>query len=224
MKRTLLVYSTNRAVERETALSIAAVRALGCAIVEQSGSSDVSFARNFALTGALIEASKKNCDTVLMVDDDVVFTVEQASTLVAASRKLKAPCSGVYCDAHGHVSATPQPNGRYLTVLGFLAIPTQLLLALAKESPTFIWGGQKIVEFTYAKSEVADSEPRPDARPRIWVGEDHRLTGRLGGAHLLPLVVGHVKKRILAPSDEELSRFKFTTLEPDEIQPEITIQ
>jgi len=43
--------------------------------------------------------------------------------------------------------------------------------------------------------------------PLEWISEDYRLCMRLGGVHLLPIALGHVKKRVLYPSEQNISDF-----------------
>jgi len=40
-----------------------------------------------------------------------------------------------------------------------------------------------------------------------WDPEDYRLTRSLGGVELLPVAVGHIKKRALLPDQSKLAAF-----------------
>lgn len=204
MKKTLLVCSSNRLVEHETQVMISSLLSLGAGLVEQRGSSDVAFARNMALTmsSQVLRDPGRNFDTVLMVDDDMYFTVEVAQQLVNASRESREPCSAQYVLGNGKTAAREWKNERgltkYLTGLGCLAVPKGMVLGLHSSSPRFsVDDGKMVTEFTYCKSDVS-----PFGGGGLeWVGEDLRLCMRLGGVRLCPLKAAHIKKQMLTPKE-----------------------
>jgi hypothetical protein len=201
MKRTLVVYSSNRLVEEQTAQSFAALVAAGAGLIAQRETADVGLARNVALSMALLALRSGEHDVVLMADDDVVFGVGQAQELVDQARYSGRPCSGAYVLADGRLAAR-WTGETWHTGLGFLAIPAPVLVALAATLPTFRDGGPfELTEFTYAKSE-----PTPEGG-RSWLPEDYRLCANLGGVRLLPVCVAHVKKRLLYANPETLPAF-----------------
>jgi hypothetical protein len=206
VKNTLIVYSTNRLIERETYISLLPLLAQGAGIIEQHGSPDVSYARIVALNLVMRRIRKEpgKFDTVLMIDDDMVFPTGTVESIVTASRKLGKPVSGCYVGAHGRICAAPYADtGLYLTGLGCLAIPAGMMFDLEAESASFMADdGIKLRQFTWSGvgHVVADGV-------REWIAEDFRLCMQLGGVHVLPIALGHVKKRILYPSDENMAEF-----------------
>lgn len=207
MNKTLLVISTNRGLWPETLESVRALRNAGARLVQQEGSSDVSLARNHALSMAAIALeleSGQSIDTILMVDDDIVFTTEDAQRLVDRCRETGGPCSGLYVQAGGQLAASRMPShcrtrpggpmrpmrpGTWQVGLGFLAFSAAQLVELAERSPSFTLRGARLREFT--RSGAIDED---------YVSEDYCLSRRLGGVELLTLEVGHLKMIPLYPS------------------------
>jgi hypothetical protein len=83
--------------------------------------------------------------------------------------------------------------GSWLVGLGCLAIPRAVLLELEERSEPFEFMGQIYRAFTWSGAE--DGE---------WIAEDYRLSMNLGGIHLCPLGVGHIKKGSIWPDAETL--------------------
>jgi hypothetical protein len=79
--------------------------------------------------------------------------------------------------------------------LGCVAIPRALLLDLEERSESFELNGKLYSAFTWCGPEKGG-----------WVAEDFRLSINLGGVHLCPLAVGHIKKGALWPDDETLEQ------------------
>lgn len=199
MKRTLLVYSCNHTLQLKTSAAIGACSRAGAAIVEQAGTSDVAVARNAALTLACAALEAGEQDVVLMVDADMAFTLQQAQSIVDHVRKTGIAASGCYIVGGGEkarLAATPFNNGRWLTGLGFLAIPAAMLLKLREVSPKFECVEGELHEFT-SSGPALSSEGK-----RIWITEDTRFTSRLGGVELLPMAIGHIKTAVGMPGDE----------------------
>lgn len=194
MKNTVIVVSTNRQIFEKTAVCIDRLTAAGARVLIQRGSACVAAARNIALSGACeYLRAHENVDTVLMVDDDMLFTLEHAVSVVAAARFNGVATSAMYATLVTTLAAMRLPRAasetqRWLTGLGFIAVPRALLLALEASSETFSFYKQPFREFTWACVEDG-----------LWMSEDFRLTKRLGGAHLLPVAVGHLKTLPLYP-------------------------
>jgi hypothetical protein len=169
------------------------------------GSSDVAFARNVALSFTC-SAFDKNADrdVVLLVDDDMVFNLDQAREVCDVARKTRCPASAVYPTAISEMAASRQwaPPGKWLAGLGFLAIPRENLLELARRSPSFVWRDNRtLYEFTNSALHLVDGQHR-------WYGEDYWLCHRLGGVNLLPIAVGHLKTVPLTAGDETLAKVR----------------
>jgi hypothetical protein len=237
MKSTIVICSYNRPVQAQTQALIDQMTKMGAAYVPQTGSADVTLARNFALTGAcaalrklnemIAEASAKgrvnrpNYDTFLMVDDDMLFEIDQAQELINYTRKTGMPASALYATMHGSVAAMPieTPIGErqlWLSGLGLLAIPAWRILKLEETSERFTSLHGKQVAFTSSST-----------RGGKWYSEDFELCSRLGGVHVLPMAVGHLKTIPIYPDEETVRRVrdgeflpdKLTAEELDELEP-----
>jgi hypothetical protein len=206
VKNTVIVCSTNRAVQDQTRQAIEYLCSQGAELIWQTGSADVAFARNVALTGALRCVATHNkvrpepIDVVLMVDDDMTFTLEQAQELVTHARETGVAVSAMYATLMGTLAATrlytpPGEPQRWLAGLGLLAIPFPLLQELARRSEIFQSHGEERIEFTWAAAHNGE-----------WFAEDYVLCRRLGGVHLLPMGVGHLKVIPVYPDAETIGR------------------
>lgn len=215
MKQTIIVCSSNRPIQDQTRQAIEELERHGAQLLLQTGSADVAFARNMALSGALrfaVTANKELAvsathpgterrapfDTILMVDDDMVFSLEQAQTLLAHARKTGFAASAMYATMRGSLAATrlytpPAMVQRWLVGLGLLAIPFPALQELARRSRVFEAFGTEHVEFTWSAA-LGD----------CWCAEDYTLCRRLGGVHLLPVAVGHMKTIPIYPDAETI--------------------
>ncbi len=224
MNRTVIAISYNRHMQEGTRACLMALMKAGAQLVQQTGSADVALARNMALTMALRSLVTLNraraeqrppanihpaaeaqweaeplYDTVLMVDDDMVFTLDQAQELVTHARETGVGASAMYATMNGTLAATrlftpPPEQQRWLVGLGLLAIPGALLQKVAKASPSFDIHGEQQAEFTWSAT----------MRGR-WYSEDYTLCRRLGGVHLLPIAVGHLKTIPLYPAEETVT-------------------
>ena len=185
MKNLLIVVSSNRGIADATKRAIEAQRGNGAKYIEQQGCSDVALARNMALTMAVNTcAEDKEIDTILMVDDDVVFGNEQVVKVVETSRQLNVPVSACVATVLGALSGRPVSKLLWETGLSFLAIPRSKLMDLASRSKSFRLPVEgNCIVFTWCGIDG-------DA----WISEDYRLCRRLGGIRLEPVRVGHLKR------------------------------
>lgn len=196
MKKTIVVLSTNRAIEYKTRDSIKRLTAAGAAFVEHTGApADVACARNIALTlaCALLRQHAER-DVLLCVDDDMEFSIETAQALVDSTRADGIGAGAVYATLAATIAAVPMPHvpGRYLCGLGLLALPREPMLELERTSESFRMAPPP------AETHRAFTWCGPDGNGS-WIGEDYRLCLRLGGVRLLPLGAGHIKKQTLWP-------------------------
>lgn len=199
MQKVIVVYSSNRSIEREFYCTLLLLAKMGAHVIEQHGAPDLGFARCAALTLVLntVLADRAQYDTVLMLDDDMVVTPDVILDLVEHARKTGRPASACYVLANGHIAGEPHPLG-FVTGLGCIAIPTARLLELASAIPAVRFStksGAMIRAFTFSGIGPDETE---------WMGEDYRLCLRLGGVDLLPLAAGHIKKRVLLPTPEAM--------------------
>ena len=195
--------SSNREIEAATKKTLQALTDGGALVLLETGSSDVAFARCRALSWAcetLREYPER--DVVLMLDDDMEVPAETAQRLVDEARSLGRACSAVYATLNSKVAAARwhERPGLWLVGLGCVAIPRALLLELEERSESFEVNGRFYSAFTWSGPEEGS-----------WVAEDFRLSKNLGGVHLCPLAVGHIKKGALWPDDETLARLAQLT-------------
>jgi predicted small secreted protein len=203
VKDILVVVSTNRGIDRQTEECINPLVLERAEMIKQMGTSDVALARNIALTQAWnVLASHKNLKTVLMIDDDMVFSKEDAYRVVKKSQDENVPVAGAFITQRGALAAKPWSKTMWQTGLAFLAIPADMLIDVAKRSKT-VNTGEEVVVFTWSGEENGE-----------WVPEDYRLCRRLGGVKILPVSIGHLKMTALyPPSEEEMETFLAKTLE-----------
>lgn len=196
MKDTIIVMSSNRELEKQTRTTLQSLTSLGALLLMETGSADVAFARCRALSWAC-DALRRypDRDVVLMLDDDMDVPPETAQALVDAARERGRACSAVYATLTSSVAAArwPEHPGLWLVGLGCVAIPRALLLELEARAESFEMGGKPYRAFTWCGPEQG-----------TWVAEDFRLSINLGGVHLCPLAVGHIKKGALWPDDETI--------------------
>lgn len=185
-----------------TRKAIVALMEAGALYIDQCGSADVSLARNIALSGAckaLRSSAQGPRDVVLMVDDDMLFTVTDAEDLAEHARRTNVAASAMYATTLGTLAATrlQTPEGepqRWAAGLGLLAIPGPLLLELQDRSEAFEFMNEPHHGFTWSHA----------ANGNYW-SEDYTLCRRLGGVHLLPIAVGHIKLVPLYPDEETIA-------------------
>jgi len=139
-----------------------------------------------------------------MVDDDMLFTVEQAQELIDHARTTGVPASAMYATTAGTLAATrakvadPSERPRWYTGLGLMAVPAWRLLELALRSERFkIWDDREHIGFTWSKAEGGE----------YW-SEDYTLCKRFGGVHLLPIGVGHLKTIPIYPDETTITAIR----------------
>jgi len=198
MKNTLVVMSSNRELEKQTRNTLQSLGSLGAMVLMETGSADVAFARCRALSWACEKLREyPDRDIVLMLDDDMEVPAETAQALADKARELGCACSAVYATLTAKVAAARWPDhpGLWLVGLGCVAIPRALLLALEARSERFEDGDRSYTAFTWSGPDNGS-----------WIAEDFRLSINLGGVHLCPLAVGHIKKGALWPDDDTLAQ------------------
>ncbi len=207
MKNVIVVMSSNRQPEGGAVRSLERLQKLGAGVVLESGSADVSQARNIALS-KVCEAlrAQPERDAVLMMDDDMEIPTEVAHVLVVQALKRQRAVSAVYATLDARNAGGPWPESRgggffadgvrkWQMGLGCLVIPAKQLLELEATSESYeIRGLGVLTEFTWSEAEKGE-----------WVAEDFRLCRRLGGVELVPVGVGHIKKVPLWPDDETIN-------------------
>ena len=201
MKNLVIVIATNRPQPNEKLLkSLVSFAARGTAIIQHVGTTDVALARNISLTLVHDVLKQGQHNMVLMLDDDMVFTDDDVIEVVKHAYESGRPTSACYVMANGSLVAR-RKNGKWMTGLGFLAVPAKVLLNLAESSETFRCPIDEhksldIIKFTECRIVK-----------REWQGEDYVFCERLGGVDVVPVGVGHIKQQILKPSTPHLKDF-----------------
>jgi hypothetical protein len=212
VKNSIIVMSSNRELEMATKATLQNLANLGALLLMETGSADVAFARCRALSWACEKLREyPERDVVLMLDDDMDVPADTAQALVDHARTLGRACSAVYATLTAKVAASrwPEHPGLWLVGLGCVAIPRALLLELEERSESFELNGRFYSAFTWCG---------PDSGS--WVAEDFRLSINLGGVHLCPLPVGHIKKGALWPDDGTIERLARGVPPPASLQPQ----
>jgi hypothetical protein len=205
VKNTLIVMSSNREMEEATRETVARLAHAGAVRLMETGSSDVALARCRALSWACEQLRRfTDRDVVLMLDDDMEVPTETAQLLADTARERGRPCSAAYATMTASLAAkrwTERP-GTWLVGLGCIAIPRTVLLDLESRADKFEFMEQPLTAFTWSGAQNGE-----------WVSEDYRLSMNLGGVHLMPVAVGHIKKGSIWPDVETLKRLE--KLAPD---------
>ena len=208
MKRTLVLCVSWKGPIEQTAKVLSKLRGAGAAVIIYTGMADVSLARSRGITIALEAIDnmpEPQPDTILMLDDDVEPTVGDAATLIAVSRVLKRPVSGCYGMTNGKLAAGAHPlrPDRFLTGLGFIAVPVAALEDLSERLPVAKHGEDYFHPFC-----CTGFHPETLASPaahQLWVSEDYWLCLSLGGVELAPIPANHWKLSRIVPSVDSLS-------------------
>jgi hypothetical protein len=223
MEKTLILVPTHRGISPETAECIGALKCPS--IIRVRGRADVVKARCEAFDAAIEHTQGTPIDTVLCLDDDMVFQPPAALELVAISRRLNEPVSGVALTENGVISAMPwRPNSftlsdrpRWLTGLACMAVPIERLRKLAKQLDDAREGrtlGAPAPSMAHWASASAfppgirrwcDSGEHPE-RPGEWTSEDLWFCLQFAGVLLAGVGFGHLKWVPLYPEDAVLKQ------------------
>lgn len=207
MKKTFVLCVSWKGLSEPTSGLVARLEHLGCSKMTYVGVTDVSLARSMGLAAALHACEEKpELETMVLLDDDIVPTLESVQALVDVCRELGGPVSGVYGMASGAVAATHRPgfpvSEMWLTGLGFFALPIRRLRELGQQLPHVHSFGKSFPVF--CRTGI-----HPDA-PGEWTSEDYWFCRDLGGVRLEPIPANHYKPRKV---DGKLVPFMMTVPE-----------
>lgn len=199
MQRTLILVVTHRGIAHETGESIGR---LNCpSIIKLAGLGNLPKARSMAFDSALEAIEGTAIDTVLCIDDDIVFPPEAARELVSRSRVSGELTSAIYVNRDGAVAARPLRSlvvvpgkTRWLAGMGCLAVPVAQLKRVADQLP-------RVGELR----EWCQTGAHRDF-PGEWLGEDFWFCAHFGGAELAPIPVGHLKTIPLWPDERTVQQ------------------
>jgi hypothetical protein len=189
MKQTLILVVTHRGLSDET---YECILKTGCpSICKVKGQACIDRARSIAFDQAF-DAFRMvdELDVLLCIDDDMIFTPEDAQRLVDQARAEGEPVAARAVNSNGELAARPW-QGNWVTGLAFIAIPRTRFVELGKVLPRL--GGIR---------EWCHTGRHPDF-PDQWIGEDYWLCAALGGVQLSPIGVGHMKPAILRPKPQQ---------------------
>jgi hypothetical protein len=204
MQKTIALCTHNRPIHSQTNQALHAIRRAGAALIDHADApTDVTLGRNLGLSAACAQLDRMpGRDLVLLVDDDIVFTLADAQALADHARATGWPASAMYSTRSGELAASEWGNygavgarPLWLTGLGLIAIPAAKLLALRSASECFDEGDK----YGFTRSGVDGGQ---------YLSEDFTLCKRLGGVHLLPVPVGHVKTIAIYPNDETVKAIR----------------
>lgn len=188
--RTVCVVQVTRDMPtRENVMAVSRVVRAGAAFVQKSGTSCVCTARNIALTEALDKCIDRK--TMLLIDDDIIPNIEQVSELVSLSQQHDLPYSGRYVLADGSLSLLRVSKDRWYAGLGFIAIPTHSLQAVAGKKVR-ISDTIRIYPLCTAGADGDD-----------WYTDDFSLCKKLGGVVVANIDVAHRKPIELFPAERQ---------------------
>lgn len=198
MRSVLVVCPTHKGMVGETKESVRKICARGAEFISLTEASDIAGGRSWLLSRALVLAEQQSRDVVLCVDDDVGFAPEQAECLVETARKSDVVVSGVYPTKGGSPPVMRWRPGFWLAGMGFMAVPTKRLRALATRLE-----GRRV---EYRDGEMVWPFCESHAEPRIgmWLSEDYDFCAKLGGVRVVPVSVSHYKLLPLTFGDADV--------------------
>lgn len=167
--------------------------------------SDVSLARARLFTEAVDKLrnapEEHRADVVLCIDDDIEFSAVDAQAVVDLARARQCAVSAVYVNATHQICAAPLDGvpGRFLVGLGFCAVPVPLLFNLADRLSPVQGPTGSVLPF-------CTSGPNYSLNPPRWECDDYSFARLIGGAHLAPIAVGHVKRVGLWPDEQTINQ------------------
>lgn len=205
MQHTLILATSHRGLSDDT---YECMLATGCqSILKVKGLAHIDRARCTAFDRALtaFEEGDKlglRLDTLLCIDDDMLFSPTNAQRLVDLARSAGEPTSASYVMRSGKLCGRKLTNieqarlkgaslvlsePRWMTGLGFMAVPRSALERIAPKLP-------RLAELRL----WCESGAHP-AFPDGWLSEDFWFCLHFGGVRLSSIEVGHLKTVALYP-------------------------
>lgn len=198
MEKTLILLVTKNGACDETKDAIDALKCPN--IAKLKGLANLPKARSLAFDQALKVTEGTEIDTVLCVDDDMVFTPKDVHTLVDLSRARGELVSAAAVSQAGVLAARPWeplilgPRKKWLTGLALMAIPLDRLRFVSSKVPVI--GGIRAWCQTGAHPRIANE----------WIGEDLWFCLHFDGVELAPISIGHMKWMSIRPDEATLRR------------------
>lgn len=199
MRNTLILVVSHRGISPETRACLDALECPSRIVLD--GNANICKARSIAFDQALAATEGTPIDTVLCVDDDMVFPPAAAQRLVDLSRAAAWPVSAIAVKQDGGLAAWPaaaqdlkEPQRKlWFTGLAFMAVPRRALVEVAEELDQDAEKLEGIRQWC-----LTGEHP---FFPGRWTGEDAWFCSHFGGVELAPIAVGHLKWIALWPED-----------------------
>lgn len=165
-----------------------------------AGQADLALARNRHLTSAVERWPAEKGHVLLLVDDDMEFSVRDAEIVCERAARLSVAQTGIYVTG-ARTYALGRMHSAWVAGLGFLAVPMVRLHQLARRSQRVMWSGEMVIAFTWCGPDGLGLPSQE--RLSTWVSEDYRLCDRLGGVGVVEEVqLGHVKHTPIYPPEQ----------------------
>src|SRR5262245_29256230 len=188
MKNTCILIVTKDGLEPKTMLSVMALQCPNLIVLD--GCSNLCKARSEAFDVVLSSAAP-HFDTILCVDDDMVFEISDATRIIEHSRRLNEPVSACAVTGDARPAAVAYKD-KTLTGLAFMAIPVERLRNAQMKLLPLRSGSRTITPWCLTGE-------RPEL-PGVWLGEDYWFCLHFGGVQLDSNTrVGHIKPQVLYP-------------------------
>lgn len=217
LKNVCVLIPTREGISTNTRNCLDDLIVLGARRVVVSGCADVALARNLLMTRAL-DLTTEETECFLLLDDDILFDRATAQLLVERALLANRAVSAVYCTNDGHIAARRLDDDRWLTGLGFMAVPRSLLQIFANALPRLKSAREQDL-YAFCQSRMLENDKELGT---VWLSEDQWFCHCLGGVVLAPLRVQHWKRVPLLPDDHTMA-FLFgaseATTAPDNPNP-----
>lgn len=190
MRHVAIIIPTYYGLDSACRKGVDSLTARGAQLLTIEGCSNVTLARNVALTKAL--TAPPSVTVFLLLDDDIGFHHTAADCLTKAAEHERRLVSGIYMLAKDRPSFSKMDGCGLVSGLGFAAIPRKLLQAKADLLPDFqSRNGDCFKPFCQSREESGR-----------WYTEDTWFCKEFGGVLLCPIGVTHYKQEPLSvPAD-----------------------
>lgn len=183
-----LVLETRQCVDALACADIPTIMNIGCA--------DIALARNMDITRGLERANEEGIDVLVLIDDDMVFNVEQVKQIAEHAYGADHPVSGIYIMKNRDLVVWRIPDTKlFVGGMGFMAVSVKLLNERVKTLKKFTWKDSWAYEFCVAGPVDG-----------VWRQEDKCFCEVFGGVELAPIIVAHMKVMPMMPDRPSMER------------------
>lgn len=181
----------------------------GAAYVEDLGCSNIALSRNRVLTGALRECERRpDREVLLLFDDDMSFSLADVEMLCRKALSLERPVSGVYRKKRAdELCARPEisyGSNRWITGLGFMAVPLKALSEIAQQS--YMTTHEPPLFCIVQSGHMGEIKSLDRVE---WLNEDAWFCHRFEGVSLCTdVVLGHETTGFMLPTSDDVNRLE----------------